>query len=335
MVRRVALSQGRLCEYHAGVLRDRLISSLIMIGLVAAVFYLDDRLDRIEVSGTPLQALSWGGAQLPAGVMLWGLFTVLVVPAAYELNRIFRAAGIDSESWIMALGAAGSCGMIYLMPHEADPQHAVVVVATAVALWFVAAMVWHSRGGRVRGATAAAGGTLLGVAYLGLVPAFYLAIRKCHSAWVVAAIILVIKSCDIGAYCVGRVAGRHKLVPWLSPGKTWEGLAGGVVMSSAVCCLFVAVGHHLQQTGQWSIHSGHTAVLDARPYSVWLAAGAGAVLGLVGHLGDLVVSLFKRDAGVKDSGRTVPGFGGILDVIDSPLLAAPVAYWMLRSGAII
>jgi phosphatidate cytidylyltransferase len=60
------------------------------------------------------------------------------------------------------------------------------------------------------------------------------------------------------------------------------------------------------------------------------AAIAGLLLGLVGHLGDLVASLLKRDAGLKDSGRTIPGFGGLIDVFDSPILAAPMAYWLLR-----
>ncbi|MFW6032287.1 MAG: phosphatidate cytidylyltransferase, partial [Phycisphaeraceae bacterium] len=170
------------------------------------------------------------------------------------------------------------------------------------------------------GSVAVASVSLFALIYLGTLPGFYLAIRHDHSAWVVAALIVITKSCDVGAYFTGRAIGRHKLVPWLSPGKTWEGLGGGVLLSALLAAVLAWVGN------TW--FSGPDATV--RAYPLWFAAVAGLALGLAGQFGDLTASLFKRDAGVKDSGRSIPGFGGLLDVVDSPLVVAPLAYWLLR-----
>jgi CDP-diglyceride synthetase len=188
------------------------------------------------------------------------------------------------------------------------------LVPTVLALSLVAAVVMHSRNHRVEGAMANAGGTLLAIVYLGVLPGFFLPICMSHSAWMMLAIVCVVKSADIGAYATGHAIGRHKLIPWLSPGKTIEGFIGGLVFSGAVGAGAAAL---FPQTG---LH--------------WLPAFVGgAFLGAVGQVGDLFESLLKRDAGVKDSGR-VPGFGGVLDILDSPLLAAPAAYWMLKLVAV-
>ena len=113
------------------------------------------------------------------------------------------------------------------------------------------------------------------------------------------------KFTDIGAYFGGRALGRHKLIPWLSPAKTWEGLLAGVITAGLV---------------------GMACAPQVSNLSWQKAFVFGAIIGGVGQLGDLLESLMKRDAEVKDSGTLIPGFGGILDVIDSPLLAAPFAY---------
>jgi phosphatidate cytidylyltransferase len=114
-----------------------------------------------------------------------------------------------------------------------------------------------------------------------------------------------VKFTDIGAYFTGKSIGRHKLIAWLSPGKTWEGLIGGLLVAAlvgAACAPFLV-------EVEW-----------------WQGLIFGAIFGFVGQCGDLLESLMKRDAEVKDSGNTIPGFGGVLDVIDSPLVTAPVAY---------
>jgi len=127
-------------------------------------------------------------------------------------------------------------------------------------------------------------------------------------------VLLITKSMDIGAYFTGRSIGRHKLIPWLSPGKTWEGLFGGVAVAAAVGAGAASFSHH--------------ARLDF-PVLWWHGAVFGAFLGLIGQAGDLLASLLKRDAGMKDYSQRLLGFGGVLDVIDSPLLVAPIAYWCL------
>jgi phosphatidate cytidylyltransferase len=141
-------------------------------------------------------------------------------------------------------------------------------------------------------------------------------IRLEHSPWLLVGAILTTKACDIGAYFTGMSIGRHKMIPWLSPKKTWEGLAGGIVFASAVGA---ALAH-------FSVHLASAA--DHYPW--WVGAILGALVAVIGQAGDLAESAFKRDAGVKDSGSILPGMGGVLDVLDSPLLAGPVVYWLLR-----
>jgi phosphatidate cytidylyltransferase len=138
---------------------------------------------------------------------------------------------------------------------------------------------------------------------------------KDYSGWVMLGVVLITKCYDIGAYFTGRFFGRHKLIPWLSPGKTWEGLAGGVAASALAGIAAAYLAAHTD-----------TKLL---PITWWQGSLIGAVFGLIGQAGDLVASLLKRDAGLKDYSRALPGFGGIMDVADSPLLVAPVAYWLL------
>jgi phosphatidate cytidylyltransferase len=181
-------------------------------------------------------------------------------------------------------------------------------VPTALALALVAAVALHSRKQRVEGAMANAGGSLLAIVYLGVLPGFFMPIVVTHGAWMLLCIIAIVKASDIGAYATGRLIGRHKLIPWLSPGKTVEGFFGGLILAALTGLLVAALRGDMALTRAFLL---------------------GLALGAVGQLGDLLESLLKRDAGVKDSGR-VPGFGGVLDLLDSPLLAAPVAYWLLK-----
>jgi len=153
--------------------------------------------------------------------------------------------------------------------------------------------------------------------YLGLLGAFVLAVRIEFGLWEMFMVICVVKASDIGAYTFGRIFGKHKLAPQVSPGKTWEGMAGAMLAGMVLSFVF------------------------ARSFGImptWPALVFGVCLAVVGQLGDLVESMLKRDAGRKDSSSCVPGFGGILDVIDSPLFATPFAYvffkLLLEIGAI-
>lgn len=131
-----------------------------------------------------------------------------------------------------------------------------------------------------------------------------------------AALVAVVKMGDIGAYTVGRLFGRHKLAPTLSPGKTIEGAVGAVLFGTLAAGL---VFERLAPAVLPELEIGHVGL----PFG-WVVYGI--VVSLAGLVGDLAESLLKRDLGRKDSSSWMPGFGGILDVLDSLLLAAPVAY---------
>jgi phosphatidate cytidylyltransferase len=133
-------------------------------------------------------------------------------------------------------------------------------------------------------------------------------------------LIATVKMSDIGQYTVGRLIGRHKLAPAVSPGKTWEGAAGGLLFAIVAAWIVFHWG------SRWIV--GSTGATTG-PIRIVLFAVAVAAAGMVG---DLAESMLKRDAGVKDSSEWMPGFGGVLDLLDSLLVAAPVAYvfWVLR-----
>jgi phosphatidate cytidylyltransferase len=125
--------------------------------------------------------------------------------------------------------------------------------------------------------------------------------------------VLVTKFSDCGAYAIGSLVGKHKMIPRISPGKTWEGFAGAVVISTAASAVFADLaGEHLP-----GMNFKHAVIL-------------GVILSMAAVVGDLIESLFKREAGLKDSGRLFPGIGGILDLLDSLLFNAPLMYLYLR-----
>jgi phosphatidate cytidylyltransferase len=125
--------------------------------------------------------------------------------------------------------------------------------------------------------------------------------------------ILITKFSDTGAYAVGSLIGRHKMIPRISPGKTWEGFAGAILVATLASLLFVR------------LFGGHMAGMNYLHATV-----LGIILSLAAVVGDLIESLFKREAGVKDSGRFLPGIGGVLDLLDSLLFNAPIMYLYLR-----
>jgi phosphatidate cytidylyltransferase len=121
---------------------------------------------------------------------------------------------------------------------------------------------------------------------------------------------------DIGAYAVGRTMGKHKLIPSVSPGKTVEGSIGGLAASMLVAWAYT----------QFALHPSHLG-FRSQPLG---ALAFGAVLSVAAQIGDLAESLFKREAGVKDSSHLIPGHGGVLDRFDSLLFVMPVAFVLLN-----
>jgi phosphatidate cytidylyltransferase len=125
--------------------------------------------------------------------------------------------------------------------------------------------------------------------------------------------ILVTKFSDLGAYCVGSLIGKHKMIPRISPGKTWEGFGGAVLVATGVSLTFA----HFLQHHLYHMNWMHAIIL-------------GVLLSVAAVVGDLIESIFKREAKVKDSGRWFPGIGGILDLMDSLLFNAPLMYLYVR-----
>ncbi len=125
--------------------------------------------------------------------------------------------------------------------------------------------------------------------------------------------VLVTKFSDCGAYAVGSLIGKHKMIPRISPGKTWEGFGGAIAVSTGASVAFAYLaGAHLK-----GMTLSHAVIL-------------GVILSTAAAVGDLIESLFKREAGLKDSGHLFPGIGGILDLLDSLLFNAPLMYLYLR-----
>jgi phosphatidate cytidylyltransferase len=156
---------------------------------------------------------------------------------------------------------------------------------------------------------------LFGTAYVGLLASFLAQLRWWEAdPWrgsVALALAIFVPKCgDMAAFGVGRWLGRTPMTPLLSPKKTWEGLVGGLSASVLVAC-------------------GIQTSFPLLP-NLGMAALFGLCVGVAGVMGDLAESLIKRDRGQKDASESVPGFGGLLDVVDSVLFAAPVAYWWLK-----
>jgi len=157
------------------------------------------------------------------------------------------------------------------------------------------------------------GANYFSIIYTGLLSGFVLAIRIDFGLWPFLMFVFVVKAADTGAYTAGKLFGTHKFSPRLSPGKTWEGMAGAVVAAAIVAVLFAA----------------NCGIMNFR-----LAVIFGLLFAFTGQLGDLAESMLKRDALQKDSTNAIPGFGGILDIIDSPLAAAAFAYLFFSFSAV-
>lgn len=233
-------------------------------------------------------------------VVAGGAFAI----GAWEWGRLLDFRTRQARAVCAAIAIAGFAGLWWLPAQHPIPR---VLMAAAV-IWWLCVVLWIAR--FPRGWEASLGrrplAAALGVVVLG---ATFLAILAVHDRADGPALLLLLFvltwAADTGAYFSGRFLGRHKLAPRVSPGKTWEGAAGGVALAT----LAAALG------GWWLGHGG--AALAA-----W--ALLGAVVAAISILGDLTISMFKRSAGLKDAGQLFPGHGGILDRLDSLLAAAPV-----------
>jgi phosphatidate cytidylyltransferase len=256
----------------------------------------------VVVVGLPVVLwLVWMG-----GWWLAGLAIVAAVIALHELYVMAR-----SLRPLVLAGYAG--GILALVGAEAGgPAWLLAGALATLPLAFVLYVIAETR----QSATVAVGTTVLGVFWIPVGLGHLLLLRDIpeHGRLVVFTVLLVIFADSTAAYLVGRLVGRHRLAPAISPGKSVEGLVAGVIAAMAVAF--------------FALYEERDTFL-----AIWQAVLFGAILAAAEVLGDLFESTFKRDLHVKDSGRLLAGHGGMLDRIDSLLFAGPAAlYAVLAFG---
>jgi phosphatidate cytidylyltransferase len=253
-------------------LRARIVTALLLAALVIVV-------------------LVW----LPPDVAV-ALISVAIFAGGYEWAGFARLQSVPAR---LAYAAAILLALTGAEMLSSDPRWLTNILRIA-ALWWLVAFLWLAL-------RAQAGGRLAAfvVGFLVLVPAgiglSHLVTLQPHGQLLLLYLIVLIAAADVGAYFGGRKFGKRKLAPHVSPGKTWEGFAAGMLAAAsvAVCCAFI---------------------FDL-PFWPWLFLCE--LIALVSVVGDLTESMFKRHVGLKDSGKLLPGHGGILDRIDSLTAAAP------------
>jgi phosphatidate cytidylyltransferase len=259
------------------------------------------------------------------------LVLLLVAAAALATRELFDLAERQQIRPARVLGLVSAAAISPIAYAAiASPGTRVVIDAAwpyAAAIWLIAILTWAllTRAPTDR-PLAAVGVTVLAVAYAGALPAFLLdmrhhghGLRSWAGAWLVFFPLVVTWVCDTAAMFGGRAFGGAKLAPTVSPGKTRSGSLAGVVGSLAVAPVFGA------------------AVFPRVGVDVplWQLLVVAAVLGVIGQIGDLAESLFKREAGVKDSSHLIPGHGGVLDRLDSLYFVIPAAAAMYRAFGIL
>ena len=273
------------------MLKSRLITAFILIPLVIAALF------RLPPVGFAITTI------------------IICMLAAWEWGQLAGMASRQQRIWLAVLcGLLLSLMLFTLPPYQHDvhlPQVEISLWASLV--WWVVALLlvlcypasaalWRqSRPLRL----------LFGI--LTIIPFFWgmLALRQYHydsdhfaGAWWLLFVMFLVWGADSGAFMFGKLFGKHKLAPKVSPGKTWEGFIGGLISSAIIALLFASLAPLSVPVG--------TLVICA------------VIATLASALGDLTESMFKREAGIKDSGNLIPGHGGILDRIDSLTAAVPV-----------
>jgi phosphatidate cytidylyltransferase len=241
-----------------------------------------------------------GGLFIGLGGLSWALFLIaLGCVCLYELYQLL-------ERWrpVAPVGFAALAGMV-LAARYGTQRHVLEVMVAAFPVLVLATLGRAGRGG----ATVAIAGTLLGIVWVGLAFAHAELLReRPHGGGVTLDVVLGTVLGDTAAYAGGRLFGRRLLAPTISPGKTLEGLFCGML----IAIVAVVVASRFQST--WMTTS-HALLL-------------GAVVALVGPLGDLFESLIKRDAGAKDAGSVFGAHGGALDRVDAALFTIVAGYYM-------
>lgn len=246
----------------------------------------------------------------------WWFSALVVVISALALHEFYVLGDAKHAhaNWLLGIGFGvalqAHIAALLLAPDIVWQPTEVVCIGFMVVLLIVE--LFRNRENPVLNVAA----TVLGILYVSVPMTTLIALRQMSVnvdgsampvGWTLVLVMFIgIWVCDSAAYFVGMRFGKHKLFPRVSPGKSWEGAIAGFIVS---CTTVVGL------------------MLWLMPWATALSAlGAGVIIATTGQLGDLVESLFKRDAGVKDSSALIPGHGGFLDRFDSIILAAPALY---------
>ena len=244
---------------------------------------------------------------------------IITLIASREYAQMMKASGARPAQALI-IGGALALALVQALPAvwpTQESQASLFTSATLVAL-LVAATTWHlvdfEHGAPASGTDWAI--TIAGIVFVGMMCSYFILLRDGLSSgleWTLVVLPAIWMS-DSGAYVTGKRWGKHALTPRLSPNKTWEGFGGGLVWGVVFGGLFAAILSLQTSDPHINFFSG---------------AVVGGVASLAGVLGDLSISMFKRQVGIKDTGNLLGAHGGLLDRIDSWLIGGPVAYFVI------
>ena len=288
------------------MLRYRLLLGILMTVFFTAVVIFDGWLDgSLTASVADDRAVQ--------GTVFCILIALLAIPAQLELSKLGAAKNLKIFIPVSIIASILFATSRYWQQEywqriiEIRPETYIIFLSVFVLL---SLLLYQYISYGTSGVLANCGANYFSILYLGLLSSFFVSIRLEFGLWPLLMFVFVVKSADIGAYAIGTSFGKHKFSPKISPSKSWEGMAGAVAMAVVVAILFAVI----------------TAIYDIIIMAWWLAVIFGLCFAFIGQIGDLVESMMKRDAEQKDSSNKVPGFGGILDIIDSLLVSAPFGY---------
>ena len=278
------------------MLKYRLLFGSIMIVAFLGLILLDGHLDG---------SLSKAAPNKPVQATIFTILIILLtIPAQFEIDNLIKQTGAHLFK-VITIPATILLATAFYWEQFVNMDQLFMFLLFWAPTVFLALFITQALKFGTEGTIRNVSASFFSIIYLGFLCSFILMIRTSWGPWVLLLFVFTIKSSDIGAYTLGRLFGKHKMAPRISPGKTWEGLGGAMLFAAGASI-------------------GFSLFCDIMPFLP--AAVFGAVFGVLGQMGDLVESMIKRDAASKDSSSSIPGFGGILDVIDSPLATAPAAF---------
>jgi phosphatidate cytidylyltransferase len=273
--------------------RTRIVTALLLLAVLWALLY-----------QAPMAAWAWA---------VWGIVWVALKEWS-NLAKLSQPLRLINLAALLAFAAGNQCWFDEALRHTIQNGS----LALSLLFWLFIAPLWMHRKWQVQQP-----GLMLLAGWLAVVPTALalISLRELGSSLLVSTLAVLWIS-DSMAYFVGKALGRHRLAPDISPGKTWEGVAGALLAVS------------LYGYGVWAILAGHALA----PSQEWLHSlpaveVCGIAVAILGIEGDLMESWLKRCAGVKDSGHWLPGHGGVLDRVDALLPTVPLAAWLLGGFA--